>query len=291
MSSMPERDAPGHWGDTQQSARPEEGIGTSHGTMPGQQRGDEAPFGSVPGQPQGGQPGGAQGGYAEQPQTGMPGQHWGGMPGHVSPVDQGETRVVGRRVVQYVIDYVLAGIIPAIAYWLFDRGHGVLSGFGWTVATVISLAIYLWYWVLRPHSHNGQSFGMQMLGLRVISKNGGPASMAQLLVRGVLLIIDTILFGLVGLVTMLASRYHQRVGDHMARTLVVSAGGPFGGQRQYAGAGEAGTWSGSGRVGTGAGTGMGPGEGGDVGGQTGNWHGHSSTGRSDMDSGAGGEMR
>ena len=30
-------------------------------------------------------------------------------------------------------------------------------------------------------------------------------------------------FGLVGLITMMASRYHQRVGDHMARTLVVGA--------------------------------------------------------------------
>lgn len=288
---MPERDAPGHWGDTQQSARPEEGIGTSHGPMPGQQRGDEAPFGSVPGQPQDGYPGQPQGGHAEQPQAGMPGQYWGGMPGSMSPVDQGETRVVGRRVIQYVIDYVLAGIIPAIAYWLFDRGHGVLHGFGWAVATVISLAIYLWYWVLRPHSHNGQSFGMQMLGLRVISKNGGPASMTQLLVRGVLLIIDTIFFGLVGFVSMMASRYHQRVGDHAARTLVVNAGGPFGGQRQYAGAGQAGTWSGSDGVGTRPRTGMESGDSGHFGGKAGNWQQHSGTGRSDMDSGADGDVR
>jgi uncharacterized RDD family membrane protein YckC len=223
----------------------------------------------------------------------MPGQQWGGMPGSISPVDQAETKVVGRRVAQYVLDYVLVGIIPALVYWLFDRGHGVLHGFGWTVATVISLAIYLWYWVLRPHSHNGQSFGMQLFGLRVISKNGGPASMTQLFVRGVLLIIDTIFFGLVGLVTMLLSRYHQRIGDHLARTLVVSAGGPFGGQRQHAGAGQAGTWSASGGVGTRAGTGVGPGETGHVGGRAGDWPpaGRSGTGQPDLDSGADGDMR
>jgi hypothetical protein len=64
---------------------------------------------------------------------------------------------------------------------------------------------------------------MQLLGVRVISKDGGPASMLQLLVRGVLLIVDTLFFGVVGLVTMMASRYHQRVGDHVARTLVIGA--------------------------------------------------------------------
>jgi uncharacterized RDD family membrane protein YckC len=62
---------------------------------------------------------------------------------------------------------------------------------------------------------------MQLLALRVISKDGGRASMGQLLIRGILLIVDTFAWGLVGLITILCSRYRQRVGDHAARTLVV----------------------------------------------------------------------
>ncbi len=172
------------------------------------------------------------------PDSSVPRYQPGGMPGgglagryQESPVDIRETRVTGRRVVQYIIDYILSGIIPALAYWLFDRGHGVLHGFGWLLATVISLAVLLWYWVLRPHSKNGQTFGMQLLGVRVISKDGGPADMVQLFVRAVLLIIDDLFFGLVGLITMLCSRYRQRIGDHAARTLVVHAT-PWYGQRQ-----------------------------------------------------------
>lgn len=228
MSSMPESDMPGGWG----------GGGTQQGTSshPGYQGtpGHEQ-FGSVPsgGGHQGGYPGDPYGSGRGEPGWGQPG--W-GQPGWGSPVHQDETKVVGRRVVQYVIDYVLVGIIPAIAYWLLDRGSGFLHGFGWTIATLISLVVYLWYWVLRPRSHHGQSFGMQLLGVRVISKDGGPANMLQLFVRGVLLIVDTFLFGLVGLVTMMVSRYHQRVGDHMARTLVVGtgygSGGMGGGQDQ-----------------------------------------------------------
>ena len=207
MSSMSGQDAPRPWsGGTQQEA------GERTGT-PGQHDTPRSEFGSVPsgGMPRGGYPGDAYG------------SHWAGRPGWESPVDKHETNVVGRRVIQYVIDYVLVGIIPAIAYWLLDRGSGFLHGFGWTIATLIALVVYLWYWVIRPHSHQGQTFGMQLLALRVISKDGGPASTVQFFVRGVLLIVDTFFFGLVGLITMTASRYHQRVGDHMARTLVVGA--------------------------------------------------------------------
>jgi uncharacterized RDD family membrane protein YckC len=219
MSSMPGQDASQPWGSgTQQDAGERTGIPGQHGTQ-----GHE--FGSLPpgGRPQGGYPGDAYG------------SHWGGRPGWESPVDRHETRVIGRRVVQYVIDYVLVGIIPGIAYWVFDRGSGFLHGFGWTIATLIALVVYLWYWVIRPHSRNGQTFGMQLLALRVISKDGGPASMLQLFVRAILLIVDTFFFGLVGLITMMASRYHQRVGDHVARTLVVGAGHSGGavGQSQF----------------------------------------------------------
>ncbi len=72
-------------------------------------------------------------------------------------------------------------------------------------------------------------FGMQLFRLRVISKHGGPASILQLLIRGILLIVDTIFFGLVGWLTMMFSRYRQRVGDHAAGTLVIPSDLPAGG--------------------------------------------------------------
>lgn len=208
MSSMPGPEAPRQFG----------GSSTQHSTgewsaTAGQQSAPGNEFGSVPGG------GSSQGGYAGDAY----GSHWAGQTGWGSPVHQNETNVVGRRVIQYIIDYILVGIIPGIAYWLLDRGHGVLHGFGWAIATLIALVVYLWYWVIRPNNSNGQTFGMQLLGLRIISKDGGPASMVQYFVRAVLLIVDTFVFGLVGLVAMMASRYHQRVGDHMARTLVVNA--------------------------------------------------------------------
>lgn len=136
-------------------------------------------------------------------------------------VTQSETRVTGRRVIQYIVDHILAGIIPGIAYWIFDSQVTGIHGLGWLVATVIAAAAYFAYWVLVPYRSNGQSFGMMLFRLHVLSKDGTRASMMQLFIRGIFLILDTIFFGLVGLVTMLFSRFRQRIGDHAAGTVVV----------------------------------------------------------------------
>ena len=216
--------------------------------MSGQEHWGGAPYpGSMQGEEQATVMAGQQTGSQQGQWAGQQGQQRGNQPGSVSPVNVAETRVTGRRVVQYIIDYVLVGIIPGLAYWLFDRGSGVARGFGWTIATVIAIVVYLYYWVIRPHGHNGQTYGMQWLGVRVISKDGGPASMTQLFVRGILLIVDTLFFGLVGLITILSSRYRQRVGDHAAKTLVIATGyaavrgGQYDAGQQYGSGGQYGS--------------------------------------------------
>jgi uncharacterized RDD family membrane protein YckC len=225
MSSMPERDAPGQWGSTQQSAVPGDRAGAPSHAMPGQ----EQFGGTVPGQ---------QGGYG-QPQGG-PGQ-WGGQPGNYSPVNREETRVTGRRVVQYLIDAFLVSLIPSLVSIPIDRSSRTsLHIIGGLVFFALFILIGLWYWVIRPHSHNGQTFGMKLLGLRVISKDGGPASMAQLFIRWICLIFDAIPYswpftGLVGFIVILCSRNRQRIGDHLARTLVISTAYGMRGRPQMAG--------------------------------------------------------
>jgi uncharacterized RDD family membrane protein YckC len=160
----------------------------------------------------------------------------------ISPVNEIETRVTGRRVVQYIIDYAITGIVAAFIMWALNRSSGAVNVVLLLIGAVLSAAWYFWYWVYRPHRKNGQTFGMQILGLRIISMNGGRASMLQLFIRGVLLIIDTLFWGLVGLITILCSRYRQRVGDHAAKTLVVRARTQaMPAPRQYAGAGQAGS--------------------------------------------------
>jgi uncharacterized RDD family membrane protein YckC len=139
----------------------------------------------------------------------------------ISPVNEADTRVTGRRVIQYIIDYVITAIVASVIMWALDRGTGATNAILLLVGAVIVAAWYFWYWVYRPYHANGRSLGMQMLGIHVISKDGGRASMMQLFIRGILLIVDTFFWGLVGFVTIICSRYRQRVGDHAAKTVVV----------------------------------------------------------------------
>src|SRR5258708_9093681 len=172
MSSMPERGAPGQPG-TPQSARPGEWSGTSQGSQPGQLQ----QFGSVP---SGNVPRGVPG----QPQGGMGDQAWGSRPGTMSPVSVAETRVTGRRVVQYLIDAFIVSIIPSLVSIPFDNSSRTsLHILGAVVAFVLFVLIGLWYWVIRPTSHNGQTFAMKWLGLRVICKAGGPGRTAPRLMH------------------------------------------------------------------------------------------------------------
>jgi uncharacterized RDD family membrane protein YckC len=180
--------------------------------------------GGTPSRPWTGEPQAQQyGSPPPPPERGMPDQ-WGVGPMQarpVSPVNEIATRVTGRRVIQYIIDYIITAVVAAVIMWALDRGTGAANAVLLLVGAILVAAWYFWYWVYRPYHANGQSLGMQLLGVRIISKDGGRASMMQLLIRGILLIVDTLIWGLVGFITIICSRYRQRVGDHAAKTVVV----------------------------------------------------------------------
>jgi uncharacterized RDD family membrane protein YckC len=160
----------------------------------------------------------------------------------ISPVNEIETRVTGRRVVQWIVDAIIFYGISSLLGWALDRGHGVGHGILYAVLVVLVIAWYVLYWGLRPYMRNGQTLGMQLMGIRVISKNGGSASLMQLIGRSILLVLFSWMSLIVGFITMMFSRYRQRVGDHLAGTMVVrSSVEPIPAQREFAGAGQAGS--------------------------------------------------
>lgn len=96
--------------------------------------------------------------------------------------------MTGRRVVQYLIDSFLVSLIPSLVSIPFDRsGSTWVHVLGGIVAFLIFVLIGLVYWVILMHRLNGQTLGMKLLELRVISKGGGPANMGQLFIRWVCL--------------------------------------------------------------------------------------------------------
>lgn len=112
--------------------------------------------------------------------------------------------------------------------------YGILGGAG-----VLLLAGYHLGFALL---WNGQTPGKHLLGLRVVSADGWPASPWQHLMRSLILPLDALLpvpvpFGLLGLVLVAVTQRHQRLGDLVAGTVVVrdvelrAAPEPFAGER------------------------------------------------------------
>ena len=247
MSSSPEGDAAGQWsGGTQQGTPP---GAPSQGGAPGQEHYGSAPSqGSAPRQEQ----------FGSASSRGGPGQPQGGeilsnqrgsQSGRRAPVSEAATRVTWRRIFQYWVDAFLVSVVPDLVSIPFDRsGSTSLHIIGGIITFVLFIVIGFWYWIIRPHSHNGQTFAMQWFRLRVISKDGGPATTIQYFIRWISLIFDAFpwvwpLTGLLGLIVMVCSRYRQRGGDHLARTLVISSKWVTGQAPQYAPGGASGAGS------------------------------------------------
>jgi|ERR1700722_1961718 uncharacterized RDD family membrane protein YckC len=197
-------------------------------------------------QPEFGQAPYGQAQYGQAP-YGQPAPGFGGgggpMSGQpISPVNEIETRVTGKRIVQYIVDIILYGIVASLLSFALNRGHGGVAAVLLIILVLVDIAWYFLYWAYIPFARNGQTIGMSLLGLRVISADGGPASLARLFVRSIFIVLFGPIAWLVGIITMMCSRYRQRVGDHMAKTMVVNARvGADAGRQEFAGAGQAGS--------------------------------------------------
>ncbi|PRY00966.1 putative RDD family membrane protein YckC [Allonocardiopsis opalescens] len=137
-----------------------------------------------------------------------------------------DTAVVGRRAAQCLVDLVASSGAPVVlALLLVLVPIGDTASLGpvqLSVAAVlvglVALGSYLWYWVIRPSRARGQTMGMRLAQVRVVAADGSPVGLGRLLVRWLLLPVD---LALVGLVSMAVGRYHQRLGDRLAGTVVI----------------------------------------------------------------------
>jgi uncharacterized RDD family membrane protein YckC len=201
------------------------------GQYPPQQPGQYPPQGAPYGQPQApyGQP---QAPYG-QPQTGY------GQPqadyGQLVPQYAG----VGLRIVAAIIDsfiigavYVVIGIIIAIFTAILGGAAGATNSDGaasaaagiigiialllWLVAVAVSIAYFPYM-----EATQGATFGKKALGLRVVREDGSPIGWSEAIIRFVLRIVDSFFFYLVGLICVLVTERQQRVGDLVAKTIVI----------------------------------------------------------------------
>jgi uncharacterized RDD family membrane protein YckC len=84
---------------------------------------------------------------------------------------------------------------------------------------VVGCDLLIHVWV--PLRRGGVTPGMLVVGLRIETTQGGAPGVRDYLVRWFLFTVDGLLLGLVAVVSIAATERRQRVGDLIARTVVV----------------------------------------------------------------------
>lgn len=128
---------------------------------------------------------------------------------------------LGERMGAQAVDWLLEGVWLMGMVWLISA-TGMEGHPGLLLATVLLMLFFVVFyslaWELFAH---GQTPGKMLLKLRVVMADGTPPSLGALLLRWMLWIADGPTMGFAGIVAILLSRNHQRLGDMAAGTMVI----------------------------------------------------------------------
>ena len=127
-----------------------------------------------------------------------------------------------------------SGPVPRAVAWAIDLAVrlgvlfvvgavlGLMGGLGQGLSMVLMFVVYWIYPIALEALWNGQTVGKRAMGLRVVSADGGPVGWLPAITRNLLRTVDMLPFGYaVGLISCLADAHGRRLGDMVARTLVI----------------------------------------------------------------------
>lgn len=131
---------------------------------------------------------------------------------------------LGERIAAYLIDFAMFIVIYFFALIALAI-IGIESTFknsSIVILVIIFAACYVFYDLICEVALNGQSLGKKLLKIKVVSLDGGQASIGQYFIRWVFRIIDfTLTSNLLGFISVAVSDKKQRIGDIVAGTTLI----------------------------------------------------------------------
>jgi uncharacterized RDD family membrane protein YckC len=134
---------------------------------------------------------------------------------------QNEAGVTARRVVACLIDYTTLFVF--CWYYGATIGKPNESG-GWTLTGLPALGpVVVWFaWMVLAEAKWGQTVGHAIVGLKIISIDGGNASFSRIFKRRLCDILEiSWCFGLIAFLLVTNTPARQRLGDTVGRIIVV----------------------------------------------------------------------
>ena len=134
---------------------------------------------------------------------------------------------LGDRLIALVLDTLLVAAVFALCgMWIAARWGGITkNGFALegksAMLTFIATLVFAWLYFWIMEGIFGATLGKAIIGIQVRSKNGERCDIRASLIRNLLRIVDGIGIYLVGFLIAIFSKLRQRLGDHVANTVVV----------------------------------------------------------------------
>jgi uncharacterized RDD family membrane protein YckC len=137
---------------------------------------------------------------------------------------------IGPRLVAQIVD----GIVLLVLYFVLGAamfGSFTFDVFGLAALSFMSvymLLFFLYFIVLEGVT--GATAGKVLTKIRVVRDDGSPCGLGPAIVRNILRVVDALPFlYIVGLILISRSEKKQRLGDRLAKTVVIkSSGTPLG---------------------------------------------------------------
>lgn len=134
-----------------------------------------------------------------------------------------ETATVGARIGAFVIDSIVVVVSLFLLAIFIDAVFNTGSANGLMILYLGGLFYFLAYFFFWEMLSRGQTPGKLLLKLRVIRIDGRDPTPADFLVRAVFLFIDVLFsLGMTAVLLVVTGRHSQRLGDLVARTVVIN---------------------------------------------------------------------
>jgi uncharacterized RDD family membrane protein YckC len=148
------------------------------------------------------------------------------MTTHTLPVTGVLDHIVVRRAIAGLIDIAILAVLYGLFVALFSDSEVTSSSAYDGLSLLVSLlyaGIALAYY-FGLEALYARTPGKAIMGLKVVTLDDGPYTFGRVLVRNLLRIVDGLPgFYLVGLIFILLTNEHQRLGDVAANTTVARA--------------------------------------------------------------------
>jgi uncharacterized RDD family membrane protein YckC len=139
------------------------------------------------------------------------------------PIAQLPVRAVGALIdiAVIVIGYLVALMLWASTLTQFDEAVTA------AIMVIFTVLVFVGYPLIFETATRGRSVGKMVMGLRVVSEDGGPERFRQALFRALASVVEIwMLLGSPAVICSMLSPKAKRIGDLFAGTVVISERGP-----------------------------------------------------------------